>query len=550
MRKGGVSPYLSPWSVGAFTAARAALYVTLVVFIAAEVCSRVASLTFQVWDDGFMVVRYARNLLTYGGIIWNPEGPPVYGATSALYVFWMALFKWKIAASIPTAFFASVSAGVVYLALLIYALESRINASHLAKTLGVGVAVCVAVAARRQLAVHFESGMDSTFALAFVIAFILWADVWAKSLAPKSRSSALMGVFGGLLYSVRPDLTVFPAAVFGAIFALSIKREQRHAAAFAGSVFVAGVILQMAAAYVYFGSPTPLAFFVKSLGVYGAAMKQVYGGESRRRLWEFLVVYWPCFAIIGGGVIHAGLKRDRSDNVVDASLVLGVVLFMAYYTFGPLQIMPFEARFYYPVAPVLLFVSARCAARMLDGVPSFGQTAPVGLSFLVLCACLSGLFVGSWKLSRCVSRLRTANYHLGFNLSVEYLSRYATMWPALEQTAPLPDDCVIAATEVGRLGVFNPTKRIVDLTGLNDTNTALHGFSSERLLVEQSPDIIYTPHPDYAEMLKSITSHPLFSARYDYYPASELGTILGIAVKKAKDYPNLRDRLSQMRRPE
>ena len=47
----------------------------------------------RLMDDAYMFVRYADHLLEFGDLRWNPDGEPVYGATSVLYVFALLPFR-------------------------------------------------------------------------------------------------------------------------------------------------------------------------------------------------------------------------------------------------------------------------------------------------------------------------------------------------------------------------------------------------------------------------------------------------------------------------
>jgi hypothetical protein len=68
--------------------------------------------------------------------------------------------------------------------------------------------------------------------------------------------------------------------------------------------------------------------------------------------------------------------------------------------------------------------------------------------------------------------------------------------------------------------VLNPGKVIIDLTGLNETELARHGFSTRLLFGRYDPDLIYMPNNDYVEMWKSLTTAPEF-AGYELVPRSK-----------------------------
>lgn len=79
----------------------------------------------------------------------------------------------------------------------------------------------------------------------------------------------------------------------------------------------------------------------------------------------------------------------------------------------------------------------------------------------------------------------------------------------------MPDDIVIATTEVGYPGVLNPRKTIIDLAGLNDTEFAQHGFSVARLFARSRPDLFYLTTRHYATIRSALFTNPDFASGYE-----------------------------------
>ena len=46
------------------------------------------------------------------------------------------------------------------------------------------------------------------------------------------------------------------------------------------------------------------------------------------------------------------------------------------------------------------------------------------------------------------------------------------------------------------------------------------------------PDLSYLPHPDYVAMTAQLTGDARFARRYEGVPREELGTLLGIALRR------------------
>src|ERR671923_2324208 len=47
-------------------------------------------LTFALWDDAMISMRYGRNLAAGDGLVWNAGGERVEGITNPLWTVWMA----------------------------------------------------------------------------------------------------------------------------------------------------------------------------------------------------------------------------------------------------------------------------------------------------------------------------------------------------------------------------------------------------------------------------------------------------------------------------
>ena len=119
-----------------------------------------------------------------------------------------------------------------------------------------------------------------------------------------------------------------------------------------------------------------------------------------------------------------------------------------------------------------------------------------------------------------------------FDIHRRVETQSARFWYALEQISALPDDIVIATTEVGHPAALNPRKTIVDIAGLNEPGFALDGFSADRLFDVLVPDVLYMPHPDYAPIVAQIRAHPTFASGYREFTADDLDAYMGIAVRR------------------
>ena len=118
----------------------------------------------------------------------------------------------------------------------------------------------------------------------------------------------------------------------------------------------------------------------------------------------------------------------------------------------------------------------------------------------------------------------------------EYRKRWTHNWAELDHFSALPNDLSMATTEVGRVVAMNPSKTIIDLAGLNDTDLALKGFSADRFFANHAPDLLYMPHPHYQGMRDKILHSPTFRSRYALYTSISLQSRFGVAIRKDSEY--------------
>jgi hypothetical protein len=94
----------------------------------------------------------------------------------------------------------------------------------------------------------------------------------------------------------------------------------------------------------------------------------------------------------------------------------------------------------------------------------------------------------------------------------------------------------IATTEVGLPAALNPGKRIVDLAGLNSAEVVREGIGVTTMLRGSPPDVVYLPHPDYAELAGEFATDPEFLSRYEVYSAEQVKCLFGIALLRSSPW--------------
>jgi hypothetical protein len=143
-----------------------------------------------------------------------------------------------------------------------------------------------------------------------------------------------------------------------------------------------------------------------------------------------------------------------------------------------------------------------------------------------------------------------AKGHYEFDMPRYAGSKHAFQWVGIEAISKLPDDLVIAATEVGLPGALNPRKVLIDMTGLNERMFAHQRFTAKRMFASYQPDLVYMPHDDYTNMHRSLRQSPEMRG-YDLYERNRFsGGALAVAIRRDSPHFAALDRIvkSKLRR--
>ncbi|MCP4230474.1 MAG: hypothetical protein GY771_10060, partial [bacterium] len=275
---------------------------------------------------------------------------------------------------------------------------------------------------------------------------------------------------------------------------------------------------------------------------YGESMYMYYSFVPYRQLFDYLLSYSPLFLLILGGIIVNFKKWIRNGSTFEKGLLISVGLFIFYYAFFVLQVMFYNYRFYFPTLPAVVFLGCQGAVSIYNELP---ERLKEGISEIPS-SVRTAVFI--FVLGFLVFPLITATNHfvtraligetLQFNLDADSkrIWNWELYWLQLTAFSQLPDDLVIATTEVGLPAVMNPGKEIVDLAGLHETKFAQSGFSADYLFKEYNPDLIYLPHPHYINMIEEIKNHEYFQANYNLYTAEDFGVLMDVGIRRDSKY--------------
>ena len=476
------------------------------------------------FDDAYMFVRYADNLLRGDGYAWNPGEGSTFGCTSIAYTFLVAALR-RLLPGVPAGKLLLWTSGLLGLAafgLLILAVRAAVSHKVLRSPLWLSLVLGALLLSQSAYAYHAATGMDTMLSLAGNSLLVLVLFTRARDGSPLGL--ALAALCGYLVFLIRPDNgfygLLFPVLLLGFGFRLGWRRVSIFFLA-----FLALLALDTWLKIRVFGDPLPLSFYAKH-----ALLAAGYAGEWNpvTYLCEFAIYLSPFLLLIAWTV-------KRPAGAILAAFAIPLALTLGYY-FTVMQVMGFNFRFSFPSLPFVVVPAAICLDRFLAS-PEDRPLRLAGVkrrAWLILP--LACLFWISWRpaaqaYSVHVLRPRShvaAPVHLPTAAEAPRLEWWSGIRAMADFGAKLPQGTLLAASEHGLVAARNPHLRILDLVGLHDPVIAHQGLHGE-YLERRAPDLIWLPHPDYVGLRQEIFDSATFQQNYVYLPSA---FSYGLAVRR------------------
>lgn len=504
---------------------------------AAAVLLSLAAYAYALWnspptrfDDAYMFLRYAKNILAGHGHAWNPGGPQVFGSTSLLHVGVVTLWKCCLpqAADATVLWLASALPGVLALLLLV-ALCARLARHPVLRGnyLLWGGLVLPTLVFNVVVLYHHRTGMDTMLATLFNAALIL---VTLRLGARGSIGRLIPAVaVGYLTFLARPDNGIY-ATLLPVLWVLLVGEGPRWKTAGVFALSMAALLaVDAGLKWLVFGTPLPLSFYAKQHGVYAAC-----GDPAGRNPFDYLRVFLSTAAPFGCLML---LLVNKGTLRPLLALLIPVALTFTYF-FTVNQIMGGASRFYVPALP--FFVVG--AAIALDGWVRERRRGTLRQSrelllrlvvaLLVLAVGRHGLIhAAAWynrRLPETPKPVSPRPYQIAAQEPLPPLDRWEAIQAVARLAARAPQGTVIALSEHGLVGASAQHVVLIDLVSLHEAEFALHGFSAAELF-RRKPDLIWLPHYNYPRLVEEILAAEAFWDGYLYYPEA---FILGIALRK------------------
>lgn len=467
------------------------------------------------FDDAYMYLRYANNLLGGYGLAWNPGEGSVFGVTSLLHLLVLAKLR-RVFPGLGAAALLRIASGSAAMALLmalagIVALHAR--HPRLRRNWLFWLAVILpTVAYREAFFFHAGTGMD-TMLSALANAFVVFATLRLAN-SPKLSTVIAAALVAILAVLARPDNVV--CALFCPVLALTLLAPRPRAKPLALFLVLAVGSLAVIAAVEWraLGSPLPLSFFAKQPWYYGD-----FAGEFSWNPFLFLKVFcysaWPFVVALILFADRAGWRR--------AAVLLAPALASILILFRFNQIMGHLGRFDYPFLPFFVAAGAlEFDAWLLRGQKILSramfQRAGLAVAAILVGGMALSVGAGLYGARATLERLEAPG---GFHVRASAPLPDMDSWQAAQAIAAIaraaPSGTHFAMSEHGLPGALAPHIAIIDVLGLHDPYFARHGFSAAELFRRQ-PDLIWMPHEDHVQMLRDILGSEEFWTHYVFYP--------------------------------
>ncbi len=496
----------------------ALLGLVLVAALAAEPLAALAHAPPTDFDDAYMVLRYANNLLAGYGLAWNPGAGSVYGVTSLLHLAVVTMLR-SCFPSLGPARTLAVASGGAAMALLaalvgIAALHSRHPRLRGNWILWTAV-ILPLVAYREAFVFHAGTGMD-TMVSALANAVLVFTTLQLGE-SPRRSTVAWAGLASVLAVVARPDNVLCAIACPTLALWLLAPRPRKGLLALFGALVLGSLAILALLEWRLLGSPVPLSFFAKQPWYYGG-----FAGEFAWNPFRFLQVFfssaWPFVFALVLFVDRAGLRR--------AAVLLLPVLASIAALFRFNQIMGHLGRFYYPFLPFFVAAGALAFDTWLGRLHAGNKVRPSAMAWragLAVAVLLVGdlALSGGARLYEARSRTQALAPLGGFHVSASQPLPDMDSWAAARRIAAMaaasPPGTSFAMSEYGLPGALAPNVLIIDVLGLHDPYFARHGFSATELF-RRKPDVIWLPHPDHTRMLREILDSDELWQHYVFYP--------------------------------
>ncbi len=314
-------------------------------FIARTVFTYKGQLVGTLFDDALISLRYAHNLASGYGLVWNPgENPPIEGYTNLAWTLVMSavllVFPKTIAPIVVSAIGA---ATLLACGLAVHSILRGLGSPAAIQIAGVAI-----VLTYYPLVFWTLRGME----VGLVACLLLWAVAIALRPAPEDSTRArrelvMLSTIAGVAFLTRNDSIILFALVGASV--IQHRGIRQHALAAAAPLALC-ILAQFAFRYAYYGELVPNTYVLKLTGV-------GVGERLARGLDAFVETLPPLVwltAIAGGGALSAETPRPVRKLIAIGLALVAVQSMYLVWVGGDAWVFDHSNRFTSLVVPVLM----------------------------------------------------------------------------------------------------------------------------------------------------------------------------------------------------
>lgn len=407
-------------------------------------------------EDAAILMRYAQNLATGAGLVWNRGEAPLDGATDLLFTVLVASLC-RLGLSVETAARVLGFAGHLGVVFLVF----REGAKRLRAPMWVPVVAGLFVAWGPGVR-YIEMGFGTTvFALAGIVLFLAALRVVDEGATP--GRALWLGLAAVLCAFARPEGAILGAATIGALVVAEPSARSWRFLRLAVGVWVGLGLLFLIGRWSFFGHPLPLPFYKK-----GGWLLHLQG--LRSAIEGAVRFAWPMAILVPLGL---GSRSGRREVWLGGAPV--AVFLLAWLLLS--DEMNILSRFQYVCLPWLTVAALRWSLRWGEEVTELwlhsdsGRGQRLALRWVLAAGC-AALLVSS------AVQYRVRGYADSRREVGMALAKYAG------------SGLTLMTTEAGLLPLYSQW-RTVDAWGLNDIEIGRHGLTIERIRAEDPAVIVF-----------------------------------------------------------
>ena len=318
-----------------------------VVFIARASFTVGSSRVFTLFDDAMISMRYARNLATGAGLVWNSGEAPVEGYSNFLWTLWMVVPHLLRVSDAKASLLVALTGAAVLLAI---AWVAALIVRELVPDSTIAPAIAAALAAFYYPLDYWTLRGMEVGALAFAVLSMAYAilrlrERWTLPRVVAAGCAALAALL------LRADGVILVLALSVGAFAVLPKRSGRRLLVglllLVVATLAAHTLLRLAA----YGDALPNTYYLKMTGV--PLSDRILRGTAA--LWDVLTVHlWPA------AVAAALLGRDlfRPPFLLFTCVVCGQAAYSVWAGGDAWEWMHYSNRYLATVSPPLLVLAA------------------------------------------------------------------------------------------------------------------------------------------------------------------------------------------------